>query len=55
MEDPKPAYRFKVHIGYTASGRNRYRRFATMDEATKFCNKVFRECGNILSIVMEAN
>ena len=42
---------FKVHIGYTATGRNRWRRYATLAEAARFCGAVFSDTGIVLTIV----
>jgi hypothetical protein len=42
---------FKVHIGYTVTGRNRWRRFATVADATTYVNAVWARTGVILSIV----
>jgi hypothetical protein len=45
------AKRFKVHIGYTANGRDRWKRYATLDEAQEVCNRVFAETKIVLCIV----
>jgi hypothetical protein len=42
--------KFKVHVGYTATGRNRWRRFETLALASAFCEAVHRETGVFLSI-----
>lgn len=42
---------FKVGIGYTAKGRERWKRFATEPEARKFCNDVHAKTGFILTII----
>lgn len=42
---------FKVHVGYTRSGRNRWRRFTTIDDAKAFCERIHRATGVILTIV----
>lgn len=42
---------FRVHIGYTITGRNRWRKFATLAEASTYCDRVFRRRGVVLSIV----
>jgi hypothetical protein len=42
---------YKVHIGYTAKGNPRYKRFATLEAACKFCNAVTARANIILSIV----
>jgi hypothetical protein len=41
---------FRVHIGYTRSGRDRWRKFVTLTEASAFCNRVFHLKGVVLSI-----
>jgi hypothetical protein len=42
---------FKVHVGYTATGRNRWRRFVTLDAASAFCERVRRATRAILTII----
>ncbi len=42
---------FKVHIGYTLTGRNRWRKFSTLADASAFCSQVFTRTGIVLSIV----
>lgn len=42
---------FKVHIGYTRKGRDRWRRFETMAEAIAFCQRIFAATSVVLSIV----
>ena len=42
---------FKVHLGYTATGRNRYARFFTLARAARFADEVFKATGIVLSIV----
>jgi len=41
---------FKVHIGYTRTGRNRWRRFATLEAATVFVNAVHTATRIVLTI-----
>ena len=41
---------YKVHIGYTASGRGKYRKFETLQEAQSFCDEVFLKTGVVLTI-----
>lgn len=41
---------FKVHVGYTRTGRNRWRRFATLADASAFCSAIFAKTGIVLSI-----
>ena len=42
---------YKVHIGYTRAGRNRWRRFSTLETASQFCERVRQATGIILSIL----
>lgn len=42
---------YKVHIGSTRGGRERWRVFATFADAVTFCDRVHRQTGVILSIV----
>ncbi len=42
---------FKVHVGYTRKGNARYRRFITLNEATAYCQRVFRVSGVVLSVI----
>lgn len=44
---------YKVHIGYTLTGRNRWRHFATLTLAALFCGTVHEKTGIVLSIVRE--
>jgi hypothetical protein len=32
---------YRVHIGYTPKGRDRWKYFETFDQASAFCNEVF--------------
>lgn len=41
---------FKVHIGYTPTGRNRYVYFDTLEAAKEYCSKAFRALSVVLSI-----
>ncbi len=41
---------FRVHIGYSPKGRNRWRRFPSIVAATSFCSRVFAASGVVLSI-----
>lgn len=41
---------FRVHIGYTRTGRNRWRRFATLEAATAFCQAVHKATRIVLAI-----
>jgi hypothetical protein len=43
--------RYKVHIGFTVTGRNRWRKFATLEGASMFCGRIWRESGIVLSII----
>ena len=47
----KKESQFKVHIGYTKTGRNRYRVFRSMKEASDFCSAVFDKTKIVLSII----
>lgn len=42
---------FKVHIGYTRNGRNRWRKFPTFTAASSFCEAARKATGIILTIV----
>lgn len=42
---------YKVHIGYTPKGRDKWRKFPDMDSAVKFCGEVFKRCNIVLTIV----
>lgn len=42
--------KYKVHCGYTTNGRNKWKRFETLESATVFCNKVFLACKTVLTI-----
>ena len=42
---------YKVHTGYTPSGRDKWKRFDTLQNATLFCSEVFNRCGIVLTIV----
>lgn len=42
---------FKVHIGYTSKGNDRWRKFDTLESANAFCERVRAASGLILSIV----
>jgi hypothetical protein len=44
----KPMY--KVHIGYTKAGRDKWRKFETLATANAFCSEVFEKTGIVLSI-----
>lgn len=41
---------YRVHIGYTRTGRDRWRKFATLADASRFCEAVWQATGIILSI-----
>lgn len=42
---------FKVHIGYTPKGRDRWKRFATFEAAQRLCSEVFTKTGVVLAII----
>ena len=44
---------FKVHIGYTLVGRNRWKRFYTVDAANRFCEAVRQRTGVILTVIQD--
>ena len=44
---------YKVHIGYAKTGRDRWRRFQTIEAATAFCSDVFRRKNIVLAIVTD--
>jgi hypothetical protein len=41
---------YKVHIGYTTRGRDRWRMFPTLEAATAFCEAVHEQAGVVLSV-----
>lgn len=41
---------YRVHIGFTRTGKDRWMRFATLDEAKAFCEQVFAKCNTILTV-----
>lgn len=43
--------RYRVHVGYTRAGRNRWRRFPTLARASQFCEAVRLRTGIILTIL----
>ena len=44
---------YRVHVGYTSNGRNRWRRFATLAAAQDFCNYVCERTRIVLTIEQE--
>jgi hypothetical protein len=44
---------FKVHVGYTKTGKNRWIRFATVEKAQAFCSEVFEKLNIVLLIIKE--
>lgn len=42
---------YRVHIGYTITGRDRWRCFATLEQAREFCDSVFRATKIVLTII----
>jgi hypothetical protein len=42
---------YKVHIGYTRTGRDRWRTFATPADASAFCESVRQATGQILTVI----
>ena len=45
---------YRVHIGYSATGRNRWRYFDSIDTARAFVGAVFARTGIVLSVVRTA-
>jgi hypothetical protein len=45
---------YRVHIGYTRNGNDRWRYFDSLDVAVAFCGSVFRRSGLVLSITEAA-
>lgn len=50
MNTTKSNAKFKVHVGCTALGRNRWRYFRTLADAREFCDEVQRERNVFLCI-----
>jgi len=46
----KSARKYKVHVGYNATGKGRWRYFSTTADACRFVSKVFRQRNVVLSI-----
>lgn len=44
------AKKFRVHVGYTSNGRNRWRYFPSADAARPFLSDVFNRTGVVLSV-----
>ena len=42
---------YRVHIGYTATGRNKWRKFDTLDKAKQYCQGYFESSGIVLTII----
>jgi len=42
---------YRVHLGYTAAGRNRWAYFDTIEDANAYCELVRARRGIILSVV----
>lgn len=47
----QPIALYRVHVGYTRKGNDRYVRFASLESARKFCSEVFDKTGKVLAIV----
>jgi hypothetical protein len=45
---------FRVHLGYTVSGRDKWKVFPTLEAASAFCQRVFQDTGLVLSITRES-
>jgi hypothetical protein len=41
---------FRVHVGYTGTGRDRWRVFDSLKDAKEFCERVFARTGTVLTI-----
>lgn len=41
---------YRIHVGYTPSGRDRYRYFATLEDATAAAERVFQATGVVVSV-----
>jgi hypothetical protein len=48
--DNPPRGRYRIHIGYTKAGRDKYRYFATLEAARSAADRVFQATGTVLSI-----
>ena len=42
---------YKVGIGYTKTGRERWRKFDNFDDAQAFCSEVHRQTRVVLTII----
>ena len=47
------AHPYKVHVGYTAKGNDRWKKFESFEQAQALCNDVAKRTGIILTIVKE--
>jgi hypothetical protein len=47
---PSDVATYRIHVGYTKAGRNRWRSFATLAEAKAYAHAYFKRSGVILSI-----
>lgn len=41
----------KVHIGYTKSGRNRWKRFPLIEQANAYCEQERQRTGHVLTVL----
>ena len=41
---------YRVHVGYTARGRDKWRRFSTEESARSFAEKLFQATGVIVAV-----
>jgi len=41
---------YRVHVGYTCTGRDRWRRFADLESAKEFCALIFQATRIVLCI-----
>jgi len=44
-------HRYRVHVGYTATGRDRWRYFAALKDAQRYCSTVFARTRVVLTIM----
>lgn len=44
---------YRVHVGYTRSGRDRWIKFDTLEKANAFCNEVMFATGTVLTVIFK--
>ena len=42
-----------VHIGYTPKGRDKWKKFKTLESANAFCSEVFQRLNIVLTIIFK--